>query len=118
MQNTQNVQQAVNKYVQASCPGTPGSSAPLQQGHAAAYLDSAQNPTNGTQLEVGGYSGGVYTVSGTTMFMINNPSSMSSLDGESAVNGSHSTDNPRGPTGAGHTVNQTFQWTEAGLCGH
>ena len=118
MQNTQNVQQTVNKYVQAGCPGTSGSPAPLQQGHAAAYLDSAQNPTNGTQLEVGGYSGGVYTVNGTTTFTINNPSSMSSLDGESALNGSHSTDNPNGPTGAGHTVNQTFQWTEIGLCGH
>ena len=118
MQSTPNVQGTMNKYVQAGCPGKPGSPYPLQQGHAAAYADSAQNPTNGTQLEVGGYSGGVYTVSGTTTFTINNPSSMSSLDGESALNGTHSTDNPNGPTGAGHTVNQTFQWTEAGLCGH
>jgi RHS repeat-associated protein len=119
MQNTQNVQAVKNQYAQAGCPGTPGSPAALQQGHLAAYMDSATNsPANPTQIEVGGYSGGVYTVNGTTTFTINNPSSMSSLDGESALNGSHSTDNPMGPTGAGHTVNQTFQWTEAGLCGH
>jgi RHS repeat-associated protein len=118
MQNTQNVQKVTDQYLQAGCPGTPSNPAALAQGHASAYLDSAQNPSNGTQLEVGGYSGGVYTANGMTTFTINNPSSMSSLDGESAVNGSHSTDNPRGPTGAGHTVNQTFQWTEAGLCGH
>jgi RHS repeat-associated protein len=119
MQNTQNVQAVKNQYAQAACPGTPGSPAALQQGHLAAYMDSATNsPANPTQIEVGGYSGGVYTVNGTTTFTINNPSSMSSLDGESALNGTHSTDNPMGPTGAGHTVNQTFQWTEAGLCGH
>jgi RHS repeat-associated protein len=114
MQNTQNVQKVRSQYIQAGCP----SSAPLGQGHVAAYADSAMNsPANPTQIEVGGYSGGVVTANGTTTFTINNPSSLSSLDGESAINGSHNSDNPNGPTRAAHTVNQTFQWTEAALCG-
>jgi RHS repeat-associated protein len=116
MQNTQNVQKTRSQYIQAGCPGTPSDPASLQQGHLAAYRDSLSNPGNTTQGEVGGYSGGIYTVNGTTTFTINNPSSLSSLDAESAINSSHHSDNPFGPTGPAHTVNQTFQWTETGLC--
>ena len=119
MQNTQKVQKSTSQYVQAGCPGTPANPFSLGQGHLAAYMDSATNsPPNPTQIEVGGYSGGIYTVNGTTTFTINNPSSMSSLNGESALNGTHTSDNPNGPTGPEHTVNQTFEWTEIGLCGH
>jgi hypothetical protein len=119
MKNTQNVQKLTSQYAQAGCPGKPANQFALGQGHLAAYIDSATNsPANPTQIEVGGYSGGIYTVNGTTTFTINNPSSMSALNGESALNGTHTSDNPNGPTGPEHTVNQTFQWTEIGLCGH
>jgi len=119
MAATPNVRTLRYQYMNAGCPGTPDAPAALAQGHIDAYKDSMQSTpfNNPTQFEVGGYSGSISTTNGVTTFTINNPSSLSSLNGESAAFGSHHSDNPMGPTGPAHTVNQTFQWSEAGLCG-
>ena len=111
---------AVNRaraaYIKAGCPG----SAPFSAGHYEATADHlggwAMGQPDYTAIEVGGYSGTITSSGDTATFTVNNTMSMSSLNAQSTFTGGHSTDNPNGPNGPQHNVQQTFQWTESGLC--
>jgi RHS repeat-associated protein len=113
LQKTDRVAEVRNQYIDDRCPNT----ATLNQGSFRAAYDSAMaSPPSGTQTEVGGFEGTISTNGDTSTFTINNPSSLSSWNGQSAFGGGHSTDNMYGAGGPGHTVNQKFQWAEVGLC--
>jgi hypothetical protein len=110
---TDRVAEVRNQYIDDRCPNT----ATLNQGSFRAAYDSAMaSPPSGTQTEVGGFEGTISTNGDTSTFTINNPSSLSSWNGQSAFGGGHSTDNMYGAGGPGNTVNQKFQWAEVGLC--
>jgi hypothetical protein len=110
------VNQARAAYIKAGCPASYGFNA----GHVGAAVDSWGNVVLGQpdwlELQVGGFSGTITGSGGDAQFTVNNPMSESSFSGESAFKGTHTGDNPNGPNGPRHNVQQTFKWSEQGLC--
>ena len=117
------VNRAVQAYIKAGCPasGTPANS--FAAGHYEAAIDSVGNIVLGQpdwlEMEVGGFSGTITGDGDTTNITVNNSMSNSSFKGDTTFkNNSHAADNPNGPNGPRHNVQQTFKWTEQGLCQH
>jgi RHS repeat-associated protein len=110
------VNQARAAYIKAGCPASYG----FNSGHMGAAVDSWGNVVLGQpdwlELQVGGFSGTITGSGGDAQFTLNNPMSESSFSGESAFKGTHTGDNPNGPNGPRHNVQQTFKWSEQGLC--
>lgn len=110
------VNQATAAYIKAGCPASYGFNA----SHMGAAVDSWGNVVLGQpdwlELQVGGFSGTITGSGGDAQFTVNNSMSNSSFNGQSAATGGHSTDNPNGPNGPRHNVQQTFKWSEQGLC--
>jgi RHS repeat-associated protein len=129
MEDSPFVREKRQEYIEKNCP----SKQPLSQGHFSAYAESANNgaqtaltageiPMNWTQAQVGGYSGSITTSGNVTTFTINNTAGISSFIGQSTWGKyvgakANSSDNALGKSGPGHNIQQTFQWTETGLCG-
>jgi hypothetical protein len=109
MMNSEGADQMRQEYVAGGCKSGKGS-----YGSGAAASESAQDPSNGTQVQVGGYT---YQYSanenGTVTYTIRNQLSIYSFF-------YHVQGLPHKPRGGNFpfmgNVNQTFQWTEPDQC--
>jgi len=130
MMQTSGVAAARNAYIAKGCPATSGTLP--TGGHIGPVLDQLQAAGSGSPnymlMEVGGFSASATTSNGTTTFTLTNTSGQASFSGATTLgsfiagqlpgpqNLLGTADNPFGPTGPAHNVNQTFSWAETGLC--
>jgi len=128
------VQRRREEYIQQGCPA----SASLASSHFEAYFDSfvpkglnAGNfgvgiipIMNQTQFQVGGHSGSIKKAGGIVNYTVTNTAGFSSFIGRSAFANTfpvfglqaNAWDNPFGPQGKMHNVDQIFQWSETDPC--
>jgi RHS repeat-associated protein len=128
-------------YIQQGCSNTGG---PIPGGsHIGPYVEGyVEGPLgNPALMQVGGFSASGSTTGSTTTFTITNNASNSSFLGLTTVApvfnagletigeyapslaqlsafdlNPHGLDNPSGPSGPRHNINQVFTWTESNLC--
>jgi len=110
------------KYINAGCP----SSATYPSGHIGPWLHG-YGTLNPTEMQVGGFTENITTSGGTTTFAITNTAGQGSYSGATTspklarlnpFNRNGTSNNPHGPNGPRHNINQTFSWTEPNPCGH
>jgi RHS repeat-associated protein len=130
LENSYTVGTLRNAYVKQGCPNMTNSKG---SGHFGPWLNgygSLATPNqNWTLMQVGGFSFSGSTTNNVTTFTITNGATNSSFTGRTTwapiVNSAFGTsinptgnNNPAGPNGPKHNIEQTFQWTEQGLCGN
>ena len=107
------------QYIKGGCKDPKH---PYSSGHGAGVWGIVS--LNPALTQVGGFVESTSTTGDTTTFTITNTAGQASRSGATTIKGGipglrsdGTTDNPYGPNGPRHNVDQTFTWTENGLCG-
>jgi RHS repeat-associated protein len=117
LRNGPGVKAGINDYLANGCNDRPANQ-PFSPGHGAGAT------TNLVQMETGDFNMSSSTSGNTTTFTVTNTSGQASWSGANATGGKGipgmrsdgTSDNPYGPDGPRHNVNQTFVWSEDRPC--
>jgi hypothetical protein len=107
------------QYIEGGCKDPQK---PYSSGHGAGVWGIVS--LNPSLAQVGGFVARTSTNGDTTTFTITNTAGQASWSGATTIKGGiypfnrqGTKDNPRGANGPRHNIDQTFTWTETGLCG-